>query len=54
MAMLGAMLARRPVLGLEDIEQALEDHLPASKAHLLESNLLVLKRGFEVGDTIPA
>jgi 2-oxoglutarate ferredoxin oxidoreductase subunit gamma len=53
MAMLGAMLARRPVLELESMEQALKDHLPARKAHLLEKNLQVLRRGFEVGDTIP-
>ena len=53
MAMLGAMLARRPVFEMAVLEQALKDHLPASKAHLLESNLQVLKRGFEVGDTIP-
>ncbi|MFL7840434.1 MAG: 2-oxoacid:acceptor oxidoreductase family protein [Candidatus Promineifilaceae bacterium] len=53
MAMLGAMLARKPVLSLESIEQALIDHLPSSKAALLESNLQVLKRGFEVSDTIP-
>lgn len=52
MAMLGAMLARRPVLELASIEQALKDHLPASKAHLLENNLQVLRRGFKVGDTI--
>jgi 2-oxoglutarate ferredoxin oxidoreductase subunit gamma len=52
MAMLGAMIARRPVLDLASIEQALKDHLPSSKAHLLESNLQVLKRGFKVGDTI--
>lgn len=54
MAMLGAVLARRPVLDMANLEQALIDHLPARKAHLLESNLQVLRRGFEVGDTIPA
>ncbi len=53
MAMIGAMLARRPVFELASIEQALRDHLPASKAHLLENNLQVLRRGFAVGDTIP-
>jgi 2-oxoglutarate ferredoxin oxidoreductase subunit gamma len=52
MAMLGAMLARRPVLDIEAVERALQDHLPRDKAHLLESNLQVLRRGFEVGDTI--
>jgi 2-oxoglutarate ferredoxin oxidoreductase subunit gamma len=52
MAMVGAMLARRPVFDLACVEQALRDHLPASKAHLLEKNLQVLRRGFAVGDTI--
>ena len=52
MAMFGALLARRPVLELAALEQALIDHLPASKAHLLESNLRVLRHGFVVGDTI--
>lgn len=54
MAMLGAMLARRPILELAVLEKALKDHLPARKIHLLENNLQVLRRGFEVGDTIPA
>lgn len=54
MAMLGAMLARKPILTLATLEQALRDHLPASKAKLLDANLQVLKRGFEVGDTIVA
>ena len=46
---LGTMLARRPVLRLEDVEQALVDHLPTRKAHLLEANRSVLQRGYEVG-----
>lgn len=46
---LGTMLARRPVLRMEDVEQALVDHLPARKAHLLEANRSVLQRGYEVG-----
>ncbi len=52
-ALLGAMLAKRPILELATLQQALRDHLPASKAHLLENNLQVLGRGFAVGDTIP-
>jgi 2-oxoglutarate ferredoxin oxidoreductase subunit gamma len=52
MAVLGAMLARRPVLEVATVEKALIDHLPSNKAHLLKSNLHVLRRGFEVGDTI--
>lgn len=46
---LGTMLARRPVLRMEDVEQALVDHLPERKAHLLEANRNVLQRGYEVG-----
>jgi 2-oxoglutarate ferredoxin oxidoreductase subunit gamma len=53
MAMLGAMLANRPVLQLSGLERALREHLPASKAHLLDANLEVLRRGYQVGDTIP-
>lgn len=49
MAALGAMLAQRPILPLDVLEQALQNHLPASKAHLLESNFLVLRRGYELG-----
>lgn len=47
MAMVGAMLARRPIMPLAVIEAALQAHLPASKAHLLQSNLKVLHEGYE-------
>lgn len=46
MAMLGAMLAKRPILPLEAIEQTLVEHLPADKAHLIEGNRQVLRKGF--------
>ncbi len=52
MAALGAMLAQRPIFSLEALEQALSDHLPVSKKHLLESNFLVLRRGYAAGLTI--
>ena len=48
MVLLGAMLRRRPVLKLTAISKALEEHLPPSKAHLIEANLKVLARGFDV------
>ncbi len=48
MAAIGAMLRRRPVLEITTIEQALADHLPAAKAHLLRANRQVLGRGYEV------
>lgn len=47
-ATLGAMLARRPVLALEQVERALVDHLPAKKANLIEANRQVLQRGYEI------
>jgi 2-oxoglutarate ferredoxin oxidoreductase subunit gamma len=48
-ATLGAMLARRPVLELDAVEQTLIEHLPANKAHLIDANKQVLRRGYEVG-----
>jgi 2-oxoglutarate ferredoxin oxidoreductase subunit gamma len=49
MAAIGALLAARPVLPLGAVEQALADHLPAGKQHLLEANIQVLRHGYEVG-----
>ncbi|HSG17737.1 MAG TPA: 2-oxoacid:acceptor oxidoreductase family protein [Anaerolineae bacterium] len=47
MVLVGAMLRRRPVLELAVVTKALEEHLPASKAHLIEANLQVLQRGYD-------
>lgn len=52
MAMLGALLARRPVLPLATLEQALRDHLPAKKASFLTGNLEALRQGYEFGASI--
>jgi 2-oxoglutarate ferredoxin oxidoreductase subunit gamma len=49
MAAVGALLAARPILPLEVVEQALLDHLPAGKQHLVEANCRVLRHGYEVG-----
>jgi len=49
MAAVGAMLARQPVLPVDAVAQALVDHLPERKAHLVEANQQVLRRGYEVG-----
>ncbi len=49
MAVVGALLAARPVLPLEVIEVALAAHLPANKKHLVEANLQVLRHGYQVG-----
>jgi 2-oxoglutarate ferredoxin oxidoreductase subunit gamma len=46
-AALGGMLAHRPALSLEEVEQALADHFPAAKAHMIETNQLVLQKAFE-------
>ncbi|MBN1314905.1 MAG: 2-oxoacid:acceptor oxidoreductase family protein [Anaerolineales bacterium] len=46
MVLLGAMLAVNPIVELEAVEQALRDHLPERKQHLIEPNLKVLHRGF--------
>ncbi len=43
--MLGAMLALRPVLRLEDVEQALIRHLPERHQALLEANRRALAAG---------
>jgi 2-oxoglutarate ferredoxin oxidoreductase subunit gamma len=48
MATLGALLARQPdFLSLEVLKQALRDHLPTSKAHLIDSNCHVLEQGYK-------
>jgi 2-oxoglutarate ferredoxin oxidoreductase subunit gamma len=49
-AALGALLARRPILPLETLEKTLVDHLPAKKAHLIESNLAALQKGVDFGE----
>ncbi len=46
-AAVGALLARRPFLPLTAVQQALSDHLPAGKKHLVEANLRVLQAGWE-------
>lgn len=46
-AMVGATLAARPVLPLNVVENALVSHLPASKKHLVEGNLQVIRYGFQ-------
>jgi len=43
--LLGAMLAARPILSLATVEHALEEHLPAHRRNLLESNFQALEHG---------
>lgn len=54
MAALGALLAKRPFLTLPQLKQALDDHLPARKANLLEANKLVLQKGYDAVTAVPA
>lgn len=46
MATLGALLAKRPILSLEAVQETLRGHLPASKAKLLQANFRVLELGY--------
>ena len=48
MVMLGAMLAHVPVLPLDAVEQALDNHIPARRRDLLEANKLALRKGIEL------
>lgn len=48
MAALGAMLAARPILTLDELETALRDHIGEKKQHLLDANLAVLHQGYGV------
>jgi 2-oxoglutarate ferredoxin oxidoreductase subunit gamma len=54
MAMVGAMLGKRPILPLDMIEQTLIEHLPAGKAHLIEGNRQVLRQGYMAGNAVTA
>lgn len=47
MVLLGAMLAADPIVELSAAEQALRDHLPERKQHLVEPNIEVLRRGYK-------
>ena len=53
MAAVGAILRRRPVLDLEVVEQAIVDHLPPKKAHLADTNLQILRQGYEMAAPVP-
>jgi 2-oxoglutarate ferredoxin oxidoreductase subunit gamma len=45
MVMLGALINQLPILPLETIKQALEDHLPERHKGLLPANFKALERG---------
>ena len=48
MVLLGALLARLPVLQIEAVEKALEEHLPARHQHLLPLNFKALRVGADL------
>jgi 2-oxoglutarate ferredoxin oxidoreductase subunit gamma len=48
LVMLGALLARKPLVDPATIEQVMRDKLGGRKAHLLEINIAALERGKEL------
>lgn len=52
MVMLGALLSRVPVLTIEAVERALENHMPAHRRDLLEANKLALRKGIELAQQV--
>ena len=53
MVLLGALLARLPVLSLEAIQRALQEHLPERHQHLLPLNYQALQEGAARAATQP-
>jgi 2-oxoglutarate ferredoxin oxidoreductase subunit gamma len=45
MVMLGAMIIKLPVIPIEALEKALDDHIPDRHRHLLDSNFQALREG---------
>ena len=54
MVAIGALLTALPEISMQDVERALEGHLPARHKHLLPKNFEALRRGFEAGQTVLA
>ena len=54
MAAIGALLGKRPFLTLAQVKQALDAHLPARKAHLLDANKQVMQKGYDMATAVPA
>lgn len=52
MIALGAMIRARPVLSLEAVKKALEDHLPERHKKLLPANFEALKKGADFAEKI--
>jgi 2-oxoglutarate ferredoxin oxidoreductase subunit gamma len=45
--LLGALLAAKPLLSVEALKQAMEDHIPQRRKHIIEPNKRALDRGIE-------
>jgi len=54
MVAMGALLTALPEITIEDVEKALEGHLPARHKHLLPKNYEALRRGFEAAQKVLA
>jgi len=52
MVAVGALLTALPELSIQDVEKALEGHLPERHKHLLPKNYVALKRGFEAASMV--
>ena len=49
MVAVGALLAALPEIGIQEIEKALENHMPARHKDLLPKNIEALRRGYDDG-----
>jgi 2-oxoglutarate ferredoxin oxidoreductase subunit gamma len=54
MVAIGALLSALPEITIEDVEKALDGHLPKRHAHLLPKNYEALRRGFEAAQRVLA
>jgi 2-oxoglutarate ferredoxin oxidoreductase subunit gamma len=54
MVAIGALLTVLPEITLQDVEKALEGHLPARHKHLLPQNYHALRKGLEAASRVPA
>ena len=49
--LLGALLAVNPIVSMESVKQALDEHIPDHRRHVIEPNKRALDRGAEVAAT---
>ena len=52
MVAVGALLTVLPEITMQDVEKALEDHLPVRHKHLLPQNYEALRRGYEAASRV--